>query len=528
MVGTGVDWSVQEWELQMLVVDCLRQEIISGNSIYPIYVGFLAAVDVARVAEAPAFTTTTTHQQIAANVAAQPVRDWQRPLDTHRIDGIASAFNNTGNLMPNPILLGQNVFVNGAITIKPKTVGSGVLAGSWEVHIEDTDLEPGQRPLWILDGQHRIAGLSHSDQKSNPVPIVFLLDSESGAYTPPLLASLFAQVTTSATKLDDLHNEWLTFAFELDSYNPLNSHTADNQQKAFETVVELCRSPSFSGLTNPFLNAIQFNEHMSSEPLYGGFYYKCTTLKKLIFSYYYNQPSSTGYLTPPELASQIARAYSDLWSVIGNQSNSVFFGSTQSQQSIMHDAYLVGALACIIQNGAQTEWRTLLQKLMFHQSDWDFSWVRTLSGPANTASKKIATNVLAEALASGNLPEGSNNIPDHLRGNGAYAKVAFSALTARDRPRQQGRQVVKVLRGSTGSQVAIEHPHVKVVEQSSNIGKIEVVDGSVTGRPVHYPPVLQGGMVLKEGSSLPKPLELMFIMTHYGGLISQAELRVNW
>ena len=512
----------------MLVVECLRQEIVSGESTYPIYVGFVEAADVARVAEAPAFTTITPHQQIAANVATQPVRDWQRPLDTDRIGGIAATFDNTGNLMPNPILLGQNAFVSGAISITPKVIGnSAQLAGTWEVNIDDKNLTKGQRPLWILDGQHRVAGLTSSKQKNNPVPVVFLLDGGSGAYTSPLLASLFAQVTTSATKLDDLHNEWLTFAFQLDSYSDFVNPSADAERDSFQTVIELCRTPSFGGLGNPFLNAVQFNEHVTWGPAHGGFSYKCTSLKSLLFKSYYHQPSTAGHLDPSALAAQIALAYSDLWAIVGSQANNVFFGPSASQQSIMHDAYLIGVLARLLVHGPQTEWRTLLQSLMFNQADWDFSWARTLSGPANTASKKIATDVLSEALSSGVLPEGSSNIPDHLRGNGAKVIIAFSAITSKGRARTVGRQTTEVLRGSTGSYVATQHPHIKVSEISSNIGKLEIVDATVAGKQLHYPEI-QRGLVLAPKLGLPNPLELMFIMTHYGGLTSQAELRVSW
>ena len=117
--------------------------------------------------------------------------------------------------MPNPVLLAKNAFVHG-ITIGQKTIdGMPYNTGTFIIEVPDTDGDPSQRPLWILDGQHRIAGLSKSQQKNDPVPLVLLLDDGSGSYTSPLLASLFAQVTTAATKLDDLHNEWLTYAFEL-------------------------------------------------------------------------------------------------------------------------------------------------------------------------------------------------------------------------------------------------------------------------------------------------------------------------
>lgn len=511
----------------MPVVECLREEITSGNSVYPVYVGFLPAMTIAEVAEAPAFTTGTPHQQIAANVSSQPVRDWQRPLDEARIDGIAETFDGTGKLMPNPILLGQNAFVNGAIKIQSKLIGSGQFSGTFEVQIDDNISQPGQRPLWILDGQHRVAGLAKSQQKDNPVPVVFLLDGGSGAYTSPLLASLFAQVTTSATKLDDLHNEWLTYAFGLGSYSASRS-SAPAEQQAFAAVVELCRTPVFAGQANPFLNAIQFNEHIPWQPVHGGFAYKCTALKNLLFRSYYNQPASAGHLAPSDLAGQIAMAYGDLWAVIGSQANSVFFGPAAKQQSIMHDSYLTGVLARLLTGGAQTTWKTLLQSLMFHQSDWDFSWVRSLSGPANTASKKIASDVLTSAMSSGTLPTGSSNIPDHLRGNGATVIIQLSALTGAGRAKKQGRLLQSILRGSTGSLNASQHPHLRVTGQSSNVGKLDIVDATKAGRPVHYSDIQGRGLVLTAVKSLPNPLELMFVMTHYGDLTSQADLRITW
>jgi len=493
-----------------------------------VYVGFLSARDIARVAEAPSFSKTTAHQQIAANLASQPVKAWQRPLNEARVDVIANTFDNSGHLMPNPILLGQNAFVSGAIQIMPKTVpNSPMLTGTYEVRISDSNLVAEQRPLWILDGQHRISGLAKSKQIDNPVPVVFLLDGGGGAYTSPLLASLFAQVTTSATKLDDLHNEWLTFAFELDDYSHTRP-TAATERKSFETVAALCRAATYQGQANPFLNAVQFNEHLPAMPAHGGFIYKCTALKSLIYRNYYNQPSLASHLSPEDLAEQIALAYGALWSVIGSQADTVFFGSVAKQQTIMQDAYLVAVFARILSAGVPHSWGDILKILKFHQSTWDFSWVRGLSGPANTASKNIAIQVLTEALSSGSLPSGSNTIPDHLKGNSAAISLAFSSLTPAGRPKKGGKVIYEVLRGSTASHPAAQHPHIKVIKQSSNIGKLEVVDATVRGRPVHYREIYGRGLLLEAGKGLPNPLELMFIMTHYGDLHSQGELQVNW
>jgi hypothetical protein len=510
----------------VLTVECLFNPIVSGGTAFPVYVGFLSAVDIARVAAAPSFLQTTPHQEIATNIESQPVRDWQRPIDLNRVETIAETFDGSGRLMPNPVLLAQNAFASGVIHINPKTIpNSPQLTGSYAVTIDDTPQPSGQKPLWILDGQHRIAGLSKSVQKDNPVPVVFLLDGGSGAYTSPLLASLFAQVTTSAMKLDDLHNEWLTFAFELDDYAPSRTH-AHVARQSFETVAALCRTPAYQGQANPFANQVQFNEHLTVSPAHGGFSYKCTVLKQLLDKNYFNQPAAAAHLTPAELAEQLALSYLALHSIVGSQPDSVFFGVPAKQQSVMQDAFFVGVCACLLKNGAPLDWTSILKKLHFHQTNWDFSWTRTMSGPANTISKKIAIRVLSDALSSSTLPTGSGSIADHLRGNGAAVKVAFSALTAAGRPKRPGRIEVEVLRGSTQSQAAQQHPHIRVVSQSSNIGKLEVVDATARGRQVQYREITRRGLVL--GGSLPNPLELMFIMSHYGDQHSQAELQVNW
>jgi DGQHR domain-containing protein len=510
----------------VLTVECLLNPIVSGGTSYPVYVGFLPAVDIARVAEAPSFLRTTPHQQIATNIASQPVRDWQRPIDPDRVTTIADTFDNTGRLMPNPVLLAQNAFTAGVIQIVPKTIpNSPQLTGSYVVTIDDTAQQSGQKPLWILDGQHRIAGLSQSHQRNNPVPVVFLLDGGAGAYSSPLLASLFAQVTTSATKLDDLHNEWLTFAFELDEYAPSRPQAAV-ARRSFEAVAALCRTPAYQGQANPFGNQVQFNEHLAVSPAHGGFSYKCTALKQLLYRNYFNQPAAAGHLNPDELAEQLALSYSALHSVVGSQPDSVFFGTTAKQQTIMQDAFLIGVCARLLKHGPPPDWANILKTLRFHQTNWDFSWTRAMSGPANTVSKRIAIRVLSGAIAEGSLPEGSGSLADYLKGNGATVRIALSALTANDRPKRQGRIELEVVRGGNTSQAVHEHRHVKVIDQSSNIGKLEVVDASVRGQPLQYREITGRGLVLTP--ELPNPLKLMFLMSHYGDQHHHAELEISW
>ncbi|WP_330319992.1 hypothetical protein OG927_09770 [Streptomyces clavifer] len=507
-------------------IECLRSSISSGNKVFPIYIGFASAAEISNIAVAPAFTRQTDHQQIAANITAQPVRDWQRPINHDRVAQIAEVFDDSGAIMPNPVLLAKNAFTSG-IEIRPKRIdATSYNTGTYIVEVRDDVKDPTQKPLWILDGQHRITGLSKSAQSGDPVPVVLLLDDGSNAYSSPLLANLFAQVTTAATKLDELHNEWLTYAFDLGKYSP-SRNSSDASKRAFETVVELCRTPTFRGESNPFFNNVQFNEHRTASPTFGGFAFKCSALGDLISRHYYNQPvQNRAHLNPSELAAELSHAYIALHQTVGNHATSVFFGKGQSQQAIMQEAFLVGTLARNLAYGSTADYSSLLQDLKFQNTNWDFSWVRTLSGPANTVSKRIARSVLEDALVYGKLPEASGNLADHLKGNGAAVVLTFSELTPAGRPAKQGKEQYKMLRGATGSHNAGTTTHVKVTGQTSNVGDYEILDAKTIGRPLRYKEMEGKGLHLS--SNYANPLEIVVVMKHYGDLSSQSELQINW
>lgn len=503
-------------------IECLRAHVKSGERTFPIYIGFAKAVDIAAVSVAPAFNSSTTNQQIAENISVTPVRDWQRPLAEHRVDAIADAFSDNGALMPNPVLLANNAFVNGAVKVENKQVGS-FPTSTYTVTIDETPVDADKRPLWILDGQHRIGGLSRSAQKENLVPLVLLLSDPAGQYSPPELAKIFAQVTTAAEKLDELHNEWLTFAFDLGRYASTgpDPHSA---KQAFRTVVELCKTSSWGSDANPFFNKVQFNSAIPVHAAFGGFAYKCRDLANLILRHYYSRPSNSVHMQPSELAHEIARAYLGLHSGITNHDTSVFFATdTSKQQFIMQEAYLIAILSRALAEGSTPDYRPLLHKLNFHNTNWDFSWVRSLSARANATSRKIAIAVLDRAITTGELPAGSSNLADHLRGNGAKVDLAFSKISPSGNPIAAGRIDHEVLRGGTTSVTVGTNPHVKLLRTSSNVGEVVIHDAHA---PLKKYPLGGRGMALAE--PLPKPLNILVQMYHYGDLSNQAEVQINW
>lgn len=515
----------------MPTIHCLQHVITSGGSHYPIYIGFLPAAEILQLAEAPSFSLGTLHQEIAQNIVTPPIKDWQRPLDTDRVQRISTVFDNTGQLMPNPVLLCENVTTNrNLINVQQHTAG-GIPTMVWEVDLP----VPGHgepKLLWILDGQHRINGLARSLQASNPLPVVLLLNTGRNAYSGPLLAKLFAQVTTSAQQLDDLHNEWLTFAFGLDEYDAGVADSAEHTQ-AMRAVAELCKMPLLdaAGTANPFSNQVKFNVHRGVSPQPGGFAYTCKELKDLLRRYYYASSPTTGMHLPPlELARNIGLAYVALTQVVtAPQSHSVFFGAAEHGQRIMQDAFLVGVMTFLLNHGAPISWVTVLDNLSFRTTNWNFrSWVRSLSGPAQTTSRKLAFDVFAKVFRDRALPAGAHNLGDFLRGNNARVMLEFSNLSAANRPVRANRQQLELTRGAALSASIDTRRHIRVIQISENIGKLIITDKkSPPGRVVAYPQLIRPGLILDPGQHS-NPLSLLFTMQHYGGVEAAADVDIQW
>lgn len=514
----------------MPIINCLCKKVVSGTKTYPVFVGFAPASVILDLACAPSFTTTTPHSDICTNILTPPVRDWQRPLDSGRVSIIANVYNDTGELMPNPVLLCGNVLQNGAaIVIRQQTGTGGVPTNIWEIDISKP-APSGQKPLWILDGQHRINGLAASAQRGNEIPIVLLLNQAQAIYQGPLVAKLFAQVTTAATPLDELHDEWLTFAFGLKSYDASASGATENRN-AMQTVAELCRRPLILGntLANPFHNKIRFNFHDNTPygPHAGGFRYNCKDLKDLVWKHYFQSSAPYGqHLSPIDLADQMALAYEALTtSVQQPHTKTVFFGDTKHEQRIMQDAFWVGVFAALLKSGPKVDWRSLLQALSFPVTSWNFDWTVSLNGTAGTISKKLAFDVFADAFPKGSLPTASGNLSDYLKGNNAEIEMQFSRLSAKGRPTKPGRSSLKVVAGNHLSQSISPATHFRIIEKSGNIGKLEIVDRQhPPGSPVYY---TERGDVLNAPKYL-NPLKLLLKMHHYGGTQSSANVDINW
>jgi hypothetical protein len=513
-------------------IKALQKTVTVGGSKYPIFIGFLSAADLVKIAEAPAFTDTTTHHQIATNILTPPIRDWQRPLDKNRVLTIADVYSSGQELMPNPVLLSQNALASSAgYTVTPHMIHNQH-TGLFDIDIALPS--PGQdKPLWILDGQHRINGLAQSAQSSNPIPLVLLLNYKHVYFAPPMLAKIFAQVTTEAQKLDNLHEAWLTYAFDLSLYN--NNAARHN---AMTVVAHLCSLPNVvSGdPQNPFFNRIRFNPHSThtQSPQPGGFSYDCNSLAELFYKHYYNcaAQASGGHLPPHDLARHIVLAHYALTQVVqAPQDHTVFFADDPKYgQRIMQDAWFVGVLTSIRRHGPSKSWVTLFQTLHFDSTDWNFSsWVKSLGGKESTRSRTLALSIFSEIFSTGKpAPKQSNDLANYLQGDGAGLVVECFQVAADGKLIKASRVENPEPVAGTRSVQAGSNIFVRLRPATSNIAAIVAHDGTVKhGIPEEYAQRLKKGVLL-DANAITKPWKLAITSIHYGGVTNQLSLTINW
>ena len=413
-------------------IKTMKEIITSGGEHFPIYIGFAKASELLQHAEVPNFSDTTPNYEIAQSILQTPVEKWQRPLIREKKEAITRLFSDQGSYMPNPVLLSENCHNpnTGISTVQHMNLGHA--SGMETLNIPPPQTKDGKKifPLWIIDGQHRITGLGAPDCKQNQdkIPVVLLLNLGSNSYDGASLAKIFAHVTTEATALQPLHNEWLTYAFKL---GPKYSQREEERQ-AMLTTSRLCRmTQTKQGARNPFYNTIKFNDKLDDTNTFLGKPYDCNILQTIICKHYYGQTAQKGYLTPEDLADRIVDAFNSLSTVVVNRDQSVFFGKNNHAQSIMCDAFLTGVFSHLLnKNKAATrqDWDSLLATLNFLGTDWNFHQHVDQNKKWVPKSKQLAIAVFKQAFEDGTLPNKSLNLWDILSGDNLSIELQFKSL----------------------------------------------------------------------------------------------------
>jgi hypothetical protein len=504
-------------------IHALEKFITSGSQSFPIYIGFMTAADLLLVAEVPNFKKTTPNQDIASNVLTPPVKEWQRPLIEEKKEKIIKTFNGTGEFMPNPVLVAERgIGAPPDIKIDDLKAVGGISTGIKIIKIGTNSDQP--HPLWIIDGQHRISGLGDPRcvQKDNIIPVVFLLNNGTSSYNGRNLAKIFAQVTTEATPLATLHKEWLTFAFELDTYS--NGNPA---HKAMEAVANLCKMPHIPGTQkiNGFHDDIRFNDELVSTPKYLGHQYDCKDLSALVATYYYSEVAKHGHLDPKNLATQISIAFSVLKTCVSAPHDStVFFGSGNYCHKIMIDAFLVGVLVYLRgYDGSppEADWQALLKKLNFHLTDWNFQQHVISNSRWVDKSKALAFDVFSYIFEEAKLPANVSNIWDYLSGDQLFINLEFKHTNAAGKVIKRDPKSEIYKRADKKTFAMAGRKYFRVASLSKNAKHIELFDNKSS--PVDPVKFKTTGEYMRPPKIDPSnksqdPLVLTIRCTLYGGI----------
>jgi len=495
--------------------DVIRFEIDDGLRKRPLYLGHMPAVDLDRLCRVPSFSATTDQEEIAGNVLQPPIKDWQRPLIPSKSDRIMKRYERDGEFMPNPVLL--SVGNQDSVKVQAKMI-DGNATGLFSLVIETGDDD--EQPLLILDGQHRISGLAKGSKKSNPIPFVLLFSEKKGVYPPQDSAKIFAEVSTESTGLKELHREWMQYAFELDSYDPITQSGIENR-KSMEVAAFLCHERQFgagaAAVNNPFLDAIQFNPEMPAKPAIGkGLTFNAIQVRGFALDEYYRgSPVGGKHLDPKQVAEQIALASLALQNSLGTPlDESVFFGKTGKFQQYMEHAFVRSVLAKLLDD-PKPHWDAIFASMGMGLNIWDFSpWVKTTGGNDGNTSRKVAREVMIEAVKNAAVPHGSSTLVEYLQGDNAQIIFVASFVNSDGRKLKKGSKEISYTPGSvrTISLGGREHLKIDDGQTTSNIGKIDIFDDDAKrSKDFTF-------ATLKRGVRLDRQVRLNIEARYYGGI----------
>ena len=437
-----------------------------GARDYPIYSCLIPAEHLDKLADVPRFSSTIAHQALSSKLTGSPTSppssDWQRPMVSDKLTEIVTTANKVvpnERVFPNPVLIGVNYTEIGRARganftpLHSSNLSNGLELRSLVMDYDDTqpiDVERG-KPLVIIDGQHRVIGLARSHQAQQLVPCVIL--AEASLFGMDVLARIFSEVSTTATKLDEMHQEWMEYAFSMGKHYGNGRRNADQWRDAMKTVILLNSESVFDdGLTprpphparyhastraNHLEGSVKFNPH-SGAPTYGYHHikYESDELAKIIKTQYYGK-SPNIRLDADDLMTCIARAFStleveDSKRAAGGGGGSKLFDATTPDSSVQLGVGVMIGICNFIADHAGplsltvTDWKTLWRNAKFHRFDWGLAHpdIRGTMGtgePGKKAAKFVVSTMIKKALsghtAFTHTTRGHTNLRDHLRGN---------------------------------------------------------------------------------------------------------------
>ena len=239
------------------------------------YMGVATAAELDAICSVPWMDPTLSSSEFAVGLLNGTLdrNKWQRVVNHKRIDDIRNFANTEGKSLLNPVLLYVDK-TDDSVHEMDKLNGDGKLRIDFDFLKERQGVfhdylpfpfEKDLRPVWIIDGQHRIRGFGSSHRGSElPIPFVLMVGEGTDIDTTRS-AMVFTEINTKSEPIDDLHKIYLNYQFAMEGTSNSNDYSLDQdrnpttesrpQRRAFELALHLA-----SDTDSPLLNCIQFQK----------------------------------------------------------------------------------------------------------------------------------------------------------------------------------------------------------------------------------------------------------------------------
>jgi len=153
-------------------------------------------------------------------------RQWQRRVDRDRVGGIKRFIRGSeDNLIANSVILyvpdeddSVTFEKRGRVVIDPSKYLSKLKDGRYYSRRGKKD----RRPIWLIDGQHRVRGLAQAENAVKMKVPVILFPSD---FKLSEAAKIFSEINTLQVKLDALHTLFMQHRFSIASTKKLRDFT---------------------------------------------------------------------------------------------------------------------------------------------------------------------------------------------------------------------------------------------------------------------------------------------------------------
>ena len=239
---------------------------------HTVYMGAAVIAEIDAVSKVPWIPPELQSREFATkakNGQLSKEDKWQRLVSKARLKEIRNFARSNNNFMFNPVLLyvnknhesvhfdaDNNTFSVDFEFLKFKN-------GYYYDYISWPD-EVDNRPVWIVDGQHRVRGFGGATRGSRlNLPFVIMI-GEGSQTDRELVARIFTEINTNAKSLDKMHQLYLKWEFAIPADAARNDFSkgpdgatekSRPNRQAYELALTLAAHPE-----SPLYNSIQFQE----------------------------------------------------------------------------------------------------------------------------------------------------------------------------------------------------------------------------------------------------------------------------